>query len=180
MTTTATIPMHSIEIQRPCYSMVENFKPKDSLMQELDALDSKGLSSPHVPDSYSRKQTPEPRCDIIVTSNEFVPDDDLSSIGSVEDEDAFFLFTPNSQGLDMAGRRNASPTLMDNLSSFSLTPRKNYEDPILCIPEFSPSFVSTTRSSYTCQPQQRKRGNAALDTSFCSHGVMKSYQSNTF
>lgn len=171
-TTTVTSPMQRIETQRPCYSISEKFKPQDPLMLELDALDSRGLSSFHVPESNDRKQKLQgPKCEIIVTSNDFVPDDDdLSSIGSVEDEDAFFLFTPNSQRLDVAGKGNSylTPNQIDNLSTFSLTPRKNNEEPILCIPEFSPSFVSAAQSTYTYQPQKRQRESVFMDHSLRS------------
>lgn len=162
-----TIPMHGIETRRTCFSFVEKLKPNDSILQEIDALDTNGLSSSRATESYRQKQTPEPKREIIFTSNDLIPDDEISSIGSVEDEDTFFLFTPNSQGMDKAGRGNAymTPTLIDNLSSFSLTPRKNNEDHILSIPEFSP----TARSSYAYQPQKRKRGNVLLDTNFRSH-----------
>jgi hypothetical protein len=131
-------------------------------MKEIEALDSCQQGGSEVPlTSQCHNQSQESRCEITVSFNESTTDDDddVSSIGSVEDEDEFFLFTPNSRKLDQSenGNSHLTPsTIIENLTSFSLTPRKTYDEPLLCMPECSSSLLSAAYFRPTVHSLQRK------------------------
>lgn len=113
---------------------------RDDLMRDIDALEGSGdgfysMTSPY---RYPFLKAP-PKPETVLGN---INDDDISSIGSEEDEDddEMILSTPNSQGThqsDFFFTPNSRERKARSMS-FSLTPRKTNEVPLLSVPEVTP------------------------------------------
>jgi hypothetical protein len=126
----------------------------DDLMRELNALEGRSGDAFYSMTSPFRKAPPKP---VTVSGNNYVNnyDDDVSSIGSGEDEDDDEMIhsTPNSQGTHQSGffftpnsteKRQRSYSLTPR--SYSLTPRRANEVSLLSVPEVTLMTEITTAS----------------------------------
>jgi len=106
---------------------------RDDLMREIDALEG-GVDGFYSTTSTFLKAPPKPDT---VLGNINIHDDDVSSIGSQDDEDddEMILSTPSSQGTQTDFFLTPNSILE---RSFSLTPRKTNELSLLSVPEVAP------------------------------------------
>jgi len=107
----------------------------DDLMREIDALEGKSGGGFYSMTSPFLKAPPKP--DTVLGNNY---GDDVSSIGSEEDEDddEMILSTPNSQGTHQSYFFFTPNSREKKPRSYSLTPRKTNEVSLLSVSEVTP------------------------------------------
>jgi hypothetical protein len=124
----------------------------DTLMREIDALEGAAIGNYSLR-SQSQCCKIQPKIEIVLGAGIVIPDDDLSSIGSQEDDDdEMFLCFASSQETEV--HILLTPNSIAKKNKFSLTPRKSNEVSLLSIPQVSPLVPKKTVSRTS---QKRKR-----------------------
>jgi hypothetical protein len=140
------------------FSNVTNAKQKhsedeDVLMREIDALEGAVIGIYSLTSQSQCSKVPT-KLHMAMGTGNVILDDDLSSIGSQEeeDDDTMFLCIPSSQ--ETQPRFMLTPSYSGQASVFSLTPRKANELLLLSIPQVSPMLPMRIVSKSS---QKRKR-----------------------
>ena len=114
----------------------KKLRPQDPILNMIEAIDDAHQSAIKPTTKY-RTSTTHASLTVVTVD---LDDSDVSSIGSEEDEDEMFLCAPSWNGLPGHGEDPfLTPIIIDSMSSFSLTPRKMPEAPLLLsMTQFSP------------------------------------------